>query len=87
MAIDAAQLTQVARIALAAASVRDAVSELRRTMPGIRASAVDATDMRDETPALHLGDRDLFLMQSDGHCWSVTCDPAQAQAVVLTQCV
>jgi hypothetical protein len=85
MAIDALQLTHVARIALAAVSVSEAVRELRRTMPGLRASAVDAIDMRGETPALSLGDRDLFLMQSDGHCWSVTCDPAQAQAVVLTQ--
>ncbi|WP_341674841.1 hypothetical protein [Niveibacterium sp. SC-1] len=85
MAIDAQELTQAARVALVAASVGDAVQALRRLLPGIRASAVDAFDMRGETPVLRLGDRDMFLMQSDGHCWSVTGDPAHAQAIVLTQ--
>jgi hypothetical protein len=27
----------------------------------------------------------LYLMRTDGHCWQVTPDPAQASALVLTQ--
>jgi len=41
--------------------------------------------MRGETPALRIGDRDLFLMHTDGHCWSVTSDPLVADGIVLTQ--
>jgi hypothetical protein len=85
MAINAEQLTQVARITLAAVTLRDAVAEVRQALPGIRASAVDAFDMRDETPVLRIGDRELFLMQSDGHCWSVTDKPDNALGIVLTQ--
>ena len=85
MAIDAAQLTQVARIALSAVTLKDAITEVRQVLPGIRASEVDAFDMRGETPVLRIGDRDLFLMQSDGHCWSVTDKPDHAVGIVLTQ--
>lgn len=85
MAITAEQLTQVARVALASAGVREAVATLRNTLPGLRVSSVDAFDMRDEEPALRIGPCNLFLMESDGHCWSVTRDPAQALGIVLTQ--
>lgn len=85
MGLDAEQLTQVARITLAAASLREAVDGVRRVIPGIRASTVDAFEMRGETPALHIGNRDLFLMHTDGHCWSVTSDPLVADGIVLTQ--
>ena len=85
MAITVEQLTLAAQITLRAATLPEAVRELRQTLPGLRASTVDALDMRGETPAVHLGKRDLFLMESDGHCWSVTGDPAQALGVVLTE--
>lgn len=85
MSINAEQLTQVARITLAAVTLKEAISEVRQILPGIRASEVDAFDMRNETPVLRIGDRDLYLMQSDGHCWSVTENPESAQGIVLTQ--
>lgn len=85
MSVSAEQLAEVARITLNAAGARAAVTALRAHFPALRASTVDAFDMRGETPALHIGDCDLFLMHSDGHCWSVTTDPAEAQAIVLTQ--
>ncbi len=85
MAITAEQLTHVARLTLSAGSVREAVSAVRDTLPGLRVSAIDAFDMRGEEPALRIGERNLYLMESDGHCWSVTRDPAQAAGIVLTQ--
>lgn len=85
MTINASQLTEVARVTLGAASLREAVSAVREVLPGLRVSAVDAFDMRDEEPALHLGERNLYLMESDGHCWSVTRNPATAVGIVLTQ--
>lgn len=85
MAITAEQLTHIAHLTLAAGNVRDAVSAVRESLPGMRVSTVDAMDMRNEEPALRIGDRHLYLMESDGHCWSVTRDPAQALGIVLTQ--
>lgn len=85
MGLSAEQLTQVARITLSAVTLRDVVSTVRQMMPDIRISVVDAFDMRGEEPALRIGDRDLFLMESDGHCWSVTRNPQVARGIVLTQ--
>lgn len=85
MPISAEQLSQVARLTLAAPSVREAALALRESLPGLRISTVDALDMRNEQPAVNLGTRQLYLMESDGHCWSVTRDPALAQAIVLTE--
>lgn len=85
MALSAEQLQQVARIALSAATLGEAIAGVRAALPGVRASAVDAFDMRGEKPALRIGERDLFLMHSDGHCWSVTTDPLAAHGIVLTQ--
>jgi hypothetical protein len=85
MAINAEQLTEVARITLSAVTIKEAITEVRQVLPGIRASEVDAFDMRGETPVLRIGDRDLYLMESDGHCWSVTAKPERALGIVLTQ--
>jgi hypothetical protein len=87
MAITAEQLTEVARITLAASSVADATRALREILPGMRVSSVDAFDMKNEEPVLHLGNRDLYLMESDGHCWSVTRDPGTTVGIILTQSV
>lgn len=85
MGLDTTQLDELARITRGAGSLREAAGELRRAFPGLHVSTVDAFDMKGEIPAVHAGDRDLFLMQSDGHCWSVTQDPQAAAAVILTQ--
>ncbi|WP_018412892.1 hypothetical protein [Methyloversatilis thermotolerans] len=85
MALNAEQLREVARITLAAPTLREAITGVRQALPGVHASAVDPYDMRGEQPALRIGDRDLFLMHSDGHCWSVTTDPLNAHGIVLTQ--
>ena len=42
-------------------------------------------DMRDETPALLLGARKVYLASTNGHCWSVTNQPDAADALILTQ--
>ena len=85
MAINAEQLTAVARIALQSVTLREAVAQVRQILPGIRASAVDAFDMRNEQPALRIAQRAIYLMSTDGHCWTVTAEPQQASAFVLTQ--
>ena len=85
MPIPSTQLEQARSTVEAAASVRAAAASLRAQFPGLHAIVVDAMDMRDETPTLSIGQRALFLAASDGHCWSVTADPARASAIILTE--
>lgn len=83
MALTADDLATIAALAEQAESARAAAAAIRSTVPGLRVSVVDAFDLRDEQPILQAGAVSLFLMTCDGHCWSVTEDPAQASAVVL----
>jgi hypothetical protein len=69
----------------AAPSLRDAAAIWRARDPATRVVLVDAMDMRDETPALLLGTRRVYLATSNGHCWSVTEQPDEATALILTQ--
>lgn len=68
-----------------APSLRDAASILRAQDPALRVVLVDAMDMRDETPAQLLGERRYYLATSNGHCWSITQEPGEATALILTQ--
>ena len=69
----------------AAPSLREAAAIWRARDPAMRVVVVDAMDMRDETPALNLGSRSVFLGASNGHCWRVTEQPAEATALILTE--
>lgn len=69
----------------AAPSLRDAAAIWRARHPDMRVLLVDAMDMREETPALTLGARRVYLATSNGHCWSVTQWPEEATALILTQ--
>ena len=85
MGLSGEQLQTAGELVGAAASVREAAASLRGRFPDLRAILVDDKDMRDETPALCLGSRKVFLAASDGHCWRVTQEAAQASALILTQ--
>jgi len=65
-------------LAESAGSVREAAQLLREHYARLRVVVVDAFDMRDETPAAAGPSRTLYYGASDGHCWQVTSDPAQA---------
>ncbi|WP_028310389.1 hypothetical protein [Derxia gummosa] len=84
MALTVEQLQEAGAILTVAETVRAAAAQLRQRFPGIQASVVDPFDMKGETPAVKTGDRAIYLMSSDGHCWSITQDPARASAFVLT---
>ena len=51
----------------------------------MRVVVVDSEDMQDETPAVTLGTRRIYLATSNGHCWHITQQPAEATALILTQ--
>lgn len=85
MAITVEQFNEAARIVATAETVRAAAAEIRRSLAPTHALVLDAFDMREETPALQLDQRALYLMSTDGHCWTVTPELTRASALVLTQ--
>ncbi len=85
MAITPEYLRDAGDVVTAANSVRDAAAVLRTQDPAMRVLVVDAIDMRDETPVLNLGSRSVYLGASDGHCWRITGQPAEATALILTE--
>lgn len=85
MAITPDYLRDAGEVVTAAASVREAAATWRARDPAMRVVVVDAMDMRDETPALTLGSRRVFLATSDGHCWTTTQQMLEATALILTE--
>ena len=85
MAITPDYLSSAGEVVRAASSLREAAAIWRARDPAMRVVVVDAMDMRDETPALNLGSRSVFLGASNGHCWRVTEQPAEATALILTE--
>jgi len=85
MGLSGEQLQTASEVVGCAPTIRDAVSLWRARYPEVRAMVVDEMDMRDETPALRLGHRNVYLAATDGHCWHVTQSADEASALILTQ--
>lgn len=85
MALTPEHLRAAGELVAAAASLREAADQWRTQHPDVRTVLVDALDMRDETPALRLGARSIYLAASNGHCWHVTQQPDDATALILAQ--
>ena len=85
MGVTSDYLRSAAQVIGAAPTLRDAASLWRVRDPAMRVVLVDAMDMREETPALRLGARNVYLASTNGHCWTVTDQPAEATALILTQ--
>ena len=85
MAMTPDYLRNAGEVIGAASSLRDAAALWRTRDPGMRVVLVDAMDMREETPALLLGARRVYLATSNGHCWNVTQQPEEATALILTE--
>jgi hypothetical protein len=66
-------------------SLHDTAAALRRHCAPLRVVVVDAHDMRDETPALSSARHRIYFGASDGHCWSVTQDPARAAGLFVSE--
>jgi hypothetical protein len=82
-ALDATTLADALALADAAGSVREAAAALRSRYAPLKVVVVDAMDMRAETPAAQGLRRSLYLGASDGHCWQMTSDPAQASGLFI----
>jgi len=78
-------LRSAGELLTAATTVREAAASWRVSHPEQRVVVVDAMDMRGETAALRCGERSIYLATSNGHCWSITDQPEEATALILTQ--
>jgi hypothetical protein len=78
-------LREASDVIAAAPSVREAATLWRARDPAMRVLVVDTIDMRDETPALRLGSRSVYLASTNGHCWSVTDKAGDATALILSE--
>lgn len=85
MALQPETLLAIARLVSAAPGLREAAGAIRQGFPDLRATVVDADELRDEKPALTLGNRLLYLVSTDGHCWQVTRDASAASGVMLAE--
>jgi hypothetical protein len=63
--------------------VREAAAALRARFASLRVVVVDAFDMRGEPLAAQGTRRQLHYGASDGHCWTVTADAAQAAGLFV----
>lgn len=81
--MDSAALGEALTIADAATGVREAAAALRARFQPLRVVVVDAFDMRHESPAASGARHALWLGASDGHCWTVTSDPARAAGLFI----
>jgi hypothetical protein len=84
--MQAQTLSDALALAGQAANVREAAATLRSRFAPLRVVVVDAADMRDETAAASDARHRLYLGASDGHCWAVTTDPAQATGLFIAVC-
>ncbi|MBI3367364.1 MAG: hypothetical protein HY021_02580 [Burkholderiales bacterium] len=83
--MDASVLARAVTIADGAGSVREAAAALRTHFAPLRVVVVDALDMRDETPAAVGAKHQLYYGASDGHCWTVTDQPARAVGFFIAE--
>jgi hypothetical protein len=85
MSLTTEQLDQAARIVDSSDTLRQAAALIREQLAPLQALVLDAMDMRAEVPVRQVRQRAIYLMATDGHCWSVTSQPDLARALVLTQ--
>ncbi len=87
MSLTHEQMQHIASVMAHAETVRSAAALIRQQLAPLQTLVMDALDMRSETPAIEVAGvgRNAYLMATDGHCWTVTPDPALARALVLTQ--
>ena len=83
--MDATALNEAITLADAASGVREAAAALRARFAPLRIVVVDAFDMRGETPAAVGTKHQFYYGASDGHCWAVTGDAAQAAGLFIAE--
>lgn len=85
MAVTAPELQRIAGLVGGSTSLREAAVAVRAEFPRLRATVIDAFDVRGEQPAFSIGTRRVYLVESDGHCWQLTREPARVAGLLLAE--
>lgn len=85
MGLSSIHMRDAAELCGAASGLREALEGWRERHPGVRAMHMDPVDLRGEAPLLTIGYRSLYLIATNGHCWSITLRPDEADGLILTE--
>ncbi len=87
MAITPEQIDALAKLLEALPAEVNPVGAVRAAFPGWVISRCEADDMRDEAPYYRSGAYEVYLLDSQAHCWRMTDAPEAATGVILAECV
>lgn len=85
MGLSVEQLKDIGAMLIAASPSENPVAAIRTGFPDIQVSRCDAIDMRGETPYRHVGEYDVFLVDTNSHCWRIVDDPVAAGGIVISE--
>ena len=83
MTISYEQFKNIASMLVAIPGRENPVPAVRASFPELAISRCDADDMRGESPFLHVGDFDVYLVDTSNLCWRIIAEPAAATGLIL----
>lgn len=85
MALTDDHLREIETLLGAPDSNAQAITELRRSLPGLSVTRCDPSDLGVETPFREFPRFSVHLVDGSDHCWRLTADPACATGLVVVQ--
>lgn len=83
MTISPRQIEYITSMLVALPSGENPVPAVRTSFPELAVSRCTADDMRGESPFLHAGGFDVFLVDTSNLCWRIINEPATATGLIL----
>jgi hypothetical protein len=80
------QLELATQVLLAMPPGANPLQEMRRELAGVPVIRCDAEDMSGESPFRRLPGIDLFLVDTDSHCWRLVGTPGEASGLIVVTC-
>lgn len=85
MALAANSIDQIRSLLEGEGSASERIANLRKAFPGISLTRCDASDMDNETPALQVGNFDVYLIDTSEHCVRITTQPEAATGLIVAE--
>ncbi|MGO9174245.1 MAG: hypothetical protein ACLP7P_20080 [Rhodomicrobium sp.] len=85
MGLSAADIEEIGALLGAPGAGPAALTALRARFPQLSLTRVHASDLGMEAPFRQYASWDLFLVDGNAHCWSLTDNPERATGLVITQ--
>jgi hypothetical protein len=83
MGLSAADITEIDALLEVADAGSGTLAVLRARFPRLSLTRVDASGLDMETPFRRYERLDLYLVDGNSHCWSLTANPELATGLVL----